>query len=175
MSYSNLLERIRERDTEAFLELTDRYGWALYNSIRKKHPDKADADKVYHETMQQLWTALQNREYEDPMEAILCTWADQIAVKRSPRKELAEIFAPDPDEKPPLLHIRHQEEPEEVFQAKRSRPFVRFLGVLLLTVLVAFCAWLVVGCLMQYGIISYVDLGYSWFCRMLQPVLNYFN
>jgi len=40
MSYSNLLERIMQRDTDAFLELTDRYGWALYSFIRRKYPNK---------------------------------------------------------------------------------------------------------------------------------------
>jgi hypothetical protein len=120
MSYSNLLERMKQRDTDAFLEFTDRYGWALYSSIRKKHPNKVDADKVYHETMQQLWSCLQNGEFSDPMEAILCVMADQISLKKNPRKDLTEIFYPESDEKPPVLHIRRSEFPETESSSGKS-------------------------------------------------------
>lgn len=58
MSYNDLLQQMMQRDSDAFLEFTDRYGWTLYSSIRKKYANKVDADKVYHETMQQLWSCL---------------------------------------------------------------------------------------------------------------------
>lgn len=175
MSYSDLLERMRERDTEAFLELTDRYGWALYNSIRKKHPDKADADKVYHETLQQLWTAMQSRDFDDPMEAILCTLADQIALQKSPRKTVAEIFAPDPEEKPPLLHVRHYEEPEEEETEEKRVSFAGILGAIVLMLVLVLFVWIALGFLMEYEVIGFVDLGYSWLCRMLQQLMTQFG
>lgn len=46
MSYCDLLERMMQKDTDAFLELTDRYGWALYSEIRKKYPNQETADKI---------------------------------------------------------------------------------------------------------------------------------
>lgn len=172
MSYSNLLERIMQRDTDAFLEFTDRYGWALYSSIRRKHPNKVDADKVYHETMQQLWSCMQNDAYDDPMEAILCTLADQITLKREPRKDLAEIFTPNPEEQPPALRIRQAEIAEEHVLKKRKNRFWPFIGGLFLFILFTFCIWIVLGFLMEQEIIAYVDLGYSWFCRQLLQLLT---
>ena len=175
MSYSNLLEQMMQRDTDAFLEFTDRYGWTLYNSIRRKHPNKVDADKVYHETMQQLWTCLQNEQYDDPMEAILCVLADQITLKREPRKDLSEIFYPESNEKPPVLHIRPSEQQQISGEGKRKNRLVSIAGVLLLFLIFTFSIWIILGFLMEYGFLTYVDLGYSWFCRWLQQALTAFG
>lgn len=170
MSYSDLLERMKQRDTDAFLEFTDRYGWALYSSIRKKHPNKVDADKVYHETMQQLWTCLQNEEYEDPMEGILCTLADQITLKREPRKDLAEIFNPDPLEQPPVLHIRRPEEEENIAPRKRKGNFWGSLCLIILFLIFAFSVWLVIDYLMEYGVDAYMEMVSTWFSGMMKKL-----
>ena len=172
MSYSSLLERIMQRDTDAFLEFTDRYGWPLYSSIRRKHPNKVDADKVYHETMQELWSCLQNGQYDDPMEAILCVLADHIALKREPRKDLTEIFYPDPDEKPPVLHIRRPELSLNDAPGKRRNRFWFALSVILLFVIFTFSIWIIIGFLMECGTITYVDLGYSWFCEQVEQIFS---
>lgn len=37
MSYNDLLQQMMQRDSDAFWEFTDRYGWTLYSSIRKKY------------------------------------------------------------------------------------------------------------------------------------------
>ena len=171
MSYRNLLEQMMQRDTEAFLEFTDRYGWALYNSIRRKHPNKVDADKVYHETMQQLWSCLQNDQYDDPMEAILCVWADQITLKRDPHKNLAEVFNPVEEERPPVLHIRASEQPQNGVKKKGKNPFWTVFGLFFLLLIFVFSAWVIVGFLMEQGIITYIDLGYSWFCSYVRQLL----
>ena len=172
MSYSNLLEQMMQRDTDAFLEFTDRYGWTLYNSIRRKHPNKVDADKVYHETMQQLWTCLQNEQYDDPMEAILCVLADQITLKREPRKDLSEIFYPESNEKPPVLHIRPSEQQQISGEVKRKNHLISIVGILLLFLIFTFSIWVILGFLMEYGVLTYIDLGYSWFCGWLQQLLT---
>ena len=175
MSYSDLLQRMMHRDTDAFLEFTDRYGWALYSSIRRKHPNKVDADKVYHETMQQLWTCLQNQQYDDPMEAILCVLADQITLKREPRKDLREIFQIDEEERPPVLHLRSSEPPMDTKPARRKNVFWEIVGFLLLFLVCSFCIWVIVGVLMEFGICPYLDLGYSWFCKQLAGILASFG
>lgn len=172
MSYSNLLDRMKQRDTDAFLEFTDRYGWVLYSSIRKKHANKVDADKVYHETLQQLWSCLQNEEFEDPMEAILCAFADNIALKRNPRKDLAEIFYGDPDEKPPVMHIRRSEEDPPQTGADRKITVWSVLLIVFLLAVFGFSVWIILGLLMEHGTIAYVDLGYSWFCSLLEQMLS---
>ena len=175
MSYSDLLQRMMHRDTDAFLEFTDRYGWALYSSIRKKHPNKIDADKVYHETLQQLWTGLQNKQFDDPMEAILCLIADQIALKKDPRKDLAEVFQLTEEEQPPALHIRSTEQVQEPLPEKRKNRFWSVVGILLLFCVFSSCAWIIAGFLMEQGILPFIDLGYSWFCRQIYQILLYWG
>lgn len=175
MSYNDLLQQMMQRDSDAFLEFTDRYGWTLYSSIRKKYANKVDADKVYHETMQQLWSCLQNEQYDDPIEAILCAWAEQITLKREPRKDFAEIFYPDPDEKPPVLHVRASEYSQSLPQKKRQHRFWSAIGLLMLFLMFTACIWIIVGFLMERGVLEYVDLGYSWFCRYFQQLLASFG
>lgn len=175
MSYSDLLERMMQRDVDAFLEFTDRYGWAIYSSIRRKHSNKVDADKVYHETMQQLWTCMQNEQFEDPAEALLCTLADQISLKRGPRKDLAEIFNSDIEDKPPVLHIRRSEESTHGISKRRKKHFGCVIGLIVLLLIFTFSVWVIVGFLMECEIFPYVDLGYSWFCSQLQQLLVFWN
>lgn len=55
MSYTDLLERIQRNDSNAFLDLTDRYGWAVYSAIREKYPDKETAANIYNETMNSFY------------------------------------------------------------------------------------------------------------------------
>lgn len=175
MSYSDLLARMKKRDTDAFLEFTDRYGWSLYNFIRRKHPNKIDADKVYHETMQQLWSCLQNDQFDDPMESILCTMADQITLKRAPRKDLAEIFNPDPQEQPPELHIRRPDPEEETMPGKRKNHFLGNICMVLLFAAFVFSVWLVVDFLMKHGVDAYLDLVQTWFNNAAAVIRKFFS
>ena len=71
MSYCELLERMMQRDTDAFLELTDRYGWSLYSEIRRKYSNRETADRIYDETMQQFYRSLQNPSCDDHYDSAL--------------------------------------------------------------------------------------------------------
>lgn len=163
MSYSNLLERLMQRDTDAFLEMTDRYGWTLYQEIRKKYPNKADADRIYDETMQYFYRSMQNPVCEDPVEALLCAMADKIAQMQGLRPDYSSNPELLHNQEPPAVQVSPSYADVRVEAEKRKRGFWFRTGMLV--VILGFLAviWVTVGLMMEAGILPYVDLGYSWF------------
>lgn len=175
MSYSDLLERMMHRDSDAFLEMTDRYGWALYSEIRKAYPDKEDADKVYQETMQQFYRCLQNPNCDDPLEAILCAMADQVAYRKGILVDPTEAEPFDFSEAPPAIKAQRLMEMHNSVPEKRKSKIGVFFGTLILLPVMAFCIWVIVGFLMEQGIIPFCDLGYIWFCSLVEQWLMSMN
>lgn len=166
MGYGDLLERMMQRDAEAFLELTDRYGWMLYSEIRKRVPNKAEADRIYDETMCQFYGSLQNSACEDPIEAMLCAFADKIAEKQGITytpfiPKLAEYAIQPPAVQVPVL----EEEPEKTAPKRKGRFWLR-LGLFLVLIGFAAVIWIGVGLMMEAGMLPYYDLGYTWFARL---------
>lgn len=163
MSYGDLLERMMQRDTDAFLELTDRYGWMLYSEIRKKVPNRADADRIYDETMRQFYGSLQNAACEDPIEAMLCAFADQISEKQGISYDLFFRIQAEDAVQPPVVQVPVLEENEAKTAPKRKGRFWLRLGLFLVLVGFAAVIWIGVGLMMEAGLLPYYDLGYSWF------------
>jgi len=158
MSYSDLLDRMKNRDTEAFLEMTDRYGWAVYSAIREKHADHDEADRIYQETMNGFYHSLLNPAAEDPLEALLCTFADQISDK------IPDSLPPEREKENQPPKIRLYDEPQPVSaSAGKKHGFWYGLGILLVLVAIAAVLWCMAGLLMDMQVIPYCDLGYSWF------------
>ena len=129
MSYCDLLERMMQKDTDAFLEMTDRYGWALYSDIRKKYPNKADADRIYDETMQYFYHCMQNPNCEDPMEALLCAWAEYVSGKKG---FLREMLQDDQLEAPPAVQAHRLMQSHFDLPEKRQNRIGSFLFVFLM-------------------------------------------
>ena len=163
MSYTDLLERMMQRDTDAFLEMTDRYGWALYSEIRKKYPQKAEADKIYDETMKAFYRSLQNPTCEDPMEALLCGFADSLSGRNGASLPSVEAGTLTEDLQPPRVELPASERTAGRKAPKRKGGLWFRLGMVL--VLIGFVAviWIGLGLMMEAGMIPYYDLGYSWF------------
>lgn len=160
MHYDDLLERIRNRDAEAFLDLTDRYGWAVYSALREKYRDPEMADKIYNETMHAFYHSLSDSGAEDPVEAFLLTLADRITPERllyeqqrpgagKARLNLASYFGD------------YTSQSLEELPQKRIC-FWDCLAVLILVPVLTFCLWILAGFLMKMEILPFVDLGYSW-------------
>jgi len=168
MSYSDLLNRMMEKDTDAFLELTDCYGWALYSEIRKKHSDKTVADRIYNETMNRFYHCLQNSSCDDPVEALLCEFAEQISAGSVSNN----IVSAAMDEAPPHIQLHHA--PKETV-AKNRISFWTILGILLVFAGISVTIWIIAGFLMVMQAIPFVDLGHSWFYTQIENMLTYFN
>lgn len=166
MNYGDLLERMMQRDTDAFLELTDRYGWMLYSEIRRKVPNKAEADRIYDETMRQFYGSLQNSACEDPIEAMLCAFADKIAEKQG---VACDPFAPrlaEDSMQPPVVQVPVLEVKQEKKAPKRKGRFWLRLGLFLVLIGFAAVIWIGVALMMEAGMLPYYDLGYTWFARL---------
>ena len=172
MSYSDLLDRMMERDTDAFMEMTDRYGWSLYNAIRKKFPDKAQADRIYNDTMQQFYDCLRRSDYEDPMEALLCTFAEFISGKKG---FVSQILSEDALEMPPAVQVDRLMETSFEFPEKKKIRFGTVLSAIILVPVLAVSVWIIVGFLMHLELIPFYDFGYSWFCALAENWLLQLN
>lgn len=172
MGCSDLLDRMKQRDPDAYLEMTDRYGWAVYNTIRKKHSEKAIADKVYDQVMQKFWSCTQDPEFEDPMEALLCMLADYESAPVVLQKKLPESFAVDLTDIPPSVQASRLMEPELEIPEK---PRIRFGSMIVILLLILLAFWVVAGLLMERELVPFMDLGYSWFCRYFQQLLRFLN
>lgn len=166
MSYCDLLERMMQRDTDAFLEMTDRYGWALYSEIRKKYPNKEVADRIYDETMQQFYRCMQNPACEDPMEALLCAFAEKIGERNGQQTDFLDDPLTDEDFQPPVLQLQQTKADLRVTPVKKKSSFWLKLAFFLVALGFASVIWIGVGLLMEAGILPYYDLGYSWFAQI---------
>lgn len=163
MSYCDLLERMMQKDTDAFLELTDRYGWALYSEIRKKYPNKEAADKIYDETMQLVYRCLQNPVWEDPMEALLCAFAEKIGEGKGLSTASFETMEVDEDLQPPVIRLQQTKADIRVTSQKRKTSIWFKMAMVLVLAGFAAVIWICVGLLMEAGMLPYYDLGYTWF------------
>jgi len=161
MDYVDLLERLQNRDSEAFLEMTDRYGWSLYSAIKAKYPDAAVADRIYQETMNGFYHSLAHSAGEDPVEALLQGYAGLISREKL---DFHQIVHQNQDLPPAIT-------PSEGFESLgaakpaggKKHGFFYALGNMGILLVIAAVLWYIAALLMQLDLIPYYDLGYSWF------------
>lgn len=169
MSYLDLLDRMSSNDTEAFLEMTDRYGWAVYSAIRKRHVDHAVADRIYNDTMNAFYHSLSDSNAEDPMEALLCTFADLISDKQlASDKVRLDQSVLTKHAAPPEIQLYEQRDYDEA-PGQHTRKTTRFwYRLLVLFVLLAIVAvlWFIIGLFMVMEFIPFYDLGYSYILHL---------
>ena len=74
----DLLMKLMQRDTDAFLKMTDKYSWPVYSQIRKKVSDPEVADTLFQKTMDGFYRSLHENQADDPLEAMLLVYADSV-------------------------------------------------------------------------------------------------
>ena len=146
MRYSDLLDRMKDGNTEAFLEMTDRYGWAVYTAIRQKYSDPAVADKIYNETMNAVYHGVQETSADDPLEALLCVFADRISADDL---SFADSFSGQ-ENAPPEIQL-FTRGPSSNGNVRKKKGFWRRMGVFLLLLLVTILLWYMIGLMMSIG------------------------
>lgn len=171
MSYSDLLDRMKGKDTDAFLEMTERYGWPVYSAIRRKYADRVMADRIYNETMNRFYHSLSISDAEDPLEALLCAFADQI----SPDQLKFDSSITANENKAPEIKLLNVEPStmDSGTKVRRKKGFLHHFSLLFLMVVIALLLWFVTGLLMEMNFIPYYDLGYSWFTANLVQFFRY--
>ena len=159
MSYSDLLERIHRNDSNAFLDLTDRYGWAVYSAIRERYPEKDIAANIYNETMNSFYHSLSGTQAEDPLEAILIASVAKIA------PETLDFDSSFVEFENGIPHIQlHQKGVvfQDVKTRKKKKGFDFHFCIFVILISCIGMIWCSVGLMMKMNLIPYYDLGYSW-------------
>ena len=169
MHYVDLLERMQKNDAEAFIEMTDRYGWVIYSAIREKYKDHEMADKVYNETMHAFYHSLSDSNTEDPVEALLLGFSDRI----SPERLLYDHQASASGKvKLNLSSYFGDFSSSMIENSPRKRiSFWNCLGILILLIVLSCCLWIIAGFLMKINLIPFVDFGYSWLDTVITSFL----
>lgn len=77
-----LFNRIKRKDKGSFDQLTENYGWKLYSYIRGKVKDREQADRIFNDTLARFHASAEKYQSDDPIEAMLCLYADEISESR---------------------------------------------------------------------------------------------
>ena len=168
-----LFNRIRSRDKDSFQVLTENYGWKLYSYIRKKEDNREAADQLFSDTLARFHNNVEQYGCEDPIEAMLCLYADELMEKEArqmaPQEmycdSLASVSTPRQPMAAPQVPPMQQPKPKK----KRSAGtflanFFYMLCILFLVIGILAALWFLMGILVDMNVLpSHWDLGYSWF------------
>lgn len=78
MDSLELLRKIKNKDTDAFDELMNRYGMSVYSRLLKQFGDRQAADDAFKRTMLEFYSFIEGLEGEDIIESMLFARADNI-------------------------------------------------------------------------------------------------
>ena len=154
-----LFDRIRNRDKASFQILTETYGWKLYSYIRKNVESRELADEVFSETLSRFQNNAEKYDTQDPIEAMLCLYADEI------QKEHA-AGAPAVVQQRAFPAQAFEADPAPVKKKKCSvlAGFFYTICILVLLAAIAAALWFLIGMLVDMEILPAAwDFGYSWF------------
>ena len=171
METNDLFNRIKARDQDAFKQLTEDYGWKLYARIRKTTDNRDKADLIFKRTFSRFYNSMEEYDSDDPIEAMLCLYADVITKELAPKPVNFPSRVSGADSASAAELTEFTEEPAPSPQKAHS-PFATFfyvLGVILLVLGIAAALWIMAGLLMDLNILPEFDLGYEWFNANIAP------
>ena len=149
MDSNQLLNRMKDRDMVAYHYLTERYGWKLYSYLKTRFKNREQVDAAMNETLRQFYNTVAGS--DDAIEALLLSFADRTCQNMTQDRT---PLAPTGQKKKKGVKIG-------------TILYVIAISFLLLCILGSI--WVIVGLLMDLGIIPDVDLGYSWFSANIFP------
>ena len=159
-----LFKKVKGRDRQSFDALSDHYGWKLYSYIRRNAKDRAEADRIFSDTVALFYDSLESYEGSDPVEALLFSCADRArGFRGNPEGEAEKIgqwtMGREADfSLPPVDPSAFRREKEPLW----LRIFYSICIVLLIAGILA-AVWIMLYMLMSMNLIPGMDLGYSWF------------
>lgn len=146
MNQMELLKKLMSRNSDAFLEMTEKYSWSVYSLIRSRVSDSKQADALFHKTMDGFYRCLYESKAEDPVEAILFMYAEKMLQEN---QNPTAISTPQGKKK--------------TSPGKEKGSFFRGLINYLLLAAIAAVLWVIAGLLMDLNLLPGYDLGYEWF------------
>ena len=183
MSDLELLNRIKGKDREAFVELMRKYGASLYSRMLSKLGDRQLADAAFKETMVGFYKSLTENEGDDAISALLCGYADNVSdrmlgdyfehmVENTANcvesAELKKLRLPVPEVKQESETENAQTMPDYTEKYVNDYPdsFSRggwIFAVSLLSTCALIVVWIIIGLLVGMDVLPGLDLGYTWF------------
>lgn len=148
MDTKELIRGLKNRDTDAYLYLTQTYGWKLYSHLSAKLEDPERTNQVFNEAMSGFYNALAGQESDDPVEAILYAYGDLLSTSKDTGAAATEL-------------------PKAPLRKKRSNALGYWIAAGLLMVGILAALWVIAGLLMDMGYLPELDLGYSWFLEVI--------
>ena len=130
-----------------FLRISELYGWKLHSYLQNRTSDQRIREELYSQI---ICTFCAEAHHPGHEERTLFLVADRICAQRK-------VFC--------------QPDFEEDTPQKGSNLGFCLLLVLLL-VLIGLCLWVLLGLLMELGLIPYLDLGHGWMMERLMNLLS---
>lgn len=171
METNDLFNRIKARDQDAFKQLTEDYGWKLYARIRKTTDNRDKADLIFKRTFSRFYNSMEEYDSDDPIEAMLCVYADVITKELAPKPVNFPSRIPGADPASTAAQPEFSEEPEDKPKKAHSpaATFFYVVGVIVLVLGIAAALWIMAGLLMDLNVLPEFDLGYEWFNANIAP------
>ena len=153
-----IFEKIRHRDNDSFHILTENYGWKLYSYIRKNTESRELADQIFSETLSKFQENAEKYDSSDPIEAMLCLYADTLYEEH----RRAGTSGLPGSQNPAYSSAAGNVPPKK--KHKAGAAILYTICILLLLAAIAAALWFLVGMLVDMSILPQEwDFGYSWF------------
>ena len=150
------------------MQLTQDYGWKLYSYLREQLDDKDAADEAFNRTLTGFYNSLAVKSGDDAVETLLYAFADQTCSQMSAERNVpAHTMMIPESETVPQAATPISSNPAQ--RKKKSGRFGFVLGVTVLMIGILIAGWVIVGLLMDMGLLPELDLGYSWFNANFAP------
>lgn len=134
-----------------YLELSDQYGWKLYSCLSERIEDRKMLSEIYEKGMERFCELAETCDDPDALDKFLAEAAD-YACEGLKKPE----GPPNPAKS----------------KARKESGFGFWLAFTALLLLNLTCLWVILGLLMDMGILPEIDLGYRWAQNTVMPWLG---
>lgn len=182
MDNNELLIRMKEKDEDAIVQFMHDHGEKLYSRLLLRLGDHSLADKAFRDTIISFCKTLTADDSNDPVEALLFSYADR-ACEEILKGALDAVIGNTLVDAEALAHVSAEAQPEEAASTApaavpeapkqegkgRSGKVLFGLGIGVLSFGIVAVLWVILGLLMDMQLMPEFDLGYSWFSINIAP------
>lgn len=138
-------------DPAKYLELSGQYGWKLYSRLSERIEDRKVLLEIYEKGMERFCELAETCDDPDVLEKLLADAADYACEGLiNPERPLNSAKA----------------------KSRKGSGFGFWLAFTALLLLNLACLWVILGLLMDMGILPEIDLGYRWAQNTVMPWLR---
>lgn len=155
MDATELLSRIKSRDTDAYLQLTQDYGWKLYAHLSAKLKDPEQTNRAFNDTLAYFYEMLADQPGDDVIETLLYQIGDYICKQPVDAKQDT---------------VEQTADKKRKKTSRKGGSVAYWIAATVLTILILVALWVIAGLLMDMGYLPKVNLGYDWLLEMLSKL-----